>query len=229
MVEVSEPNMALVREHEPPTPGADGDFPDGEWVYRLTAAGPVREDAVARLHALMLRAARHRVSRMPDVAALGAARREEVIHTAADDATVSVLSRLTSFEGRSKFTTWAYKFGILHAGVEARRVAWRGREIDLHDAPEPRQSVASSPEAYAEGNDLARAARKGLEEALTTHQRRVAVAVLIDEVPIDVLAERLGTTRNALYKTLHDARKRLRAHLSDQGFMPAAMSPMEVN
>ncbi|MEO7123591.1 MAG: sigma-70 family RNA polymerase sigma factor [Lacisediminihabitans sp.] len=192
---------------------------DDDWVSRLSTPGRAYEHAVAQLHELMIRAARRQVSRMREANALGAVRREEIIHSAADEATMAVLSRLASFEGRSAFTTWAYKFGILHAGTEVRRAAWRDREINLDDIPEQHQTVAQSPEGYAEGRDLANAVHQGLREALTPHQRRVAVAVLIDEVPIDVLAERLGINRGALYKTLHDARQRLRAYLSAHDFL----------
>lgn len=197
------------------------EVPVDDWVARLTADGHDRDDAVAALHALMLRAARHQVGRMPEAVALGAVRREEAAQSAADEATVSVLARLTTFEGRSRFTTWAYKFGILHAGVEVRRAAWGSREIPLDDVPEPREPGSSGPEAYSETRDLTRAVRDGLARALTPHQRRIAVAVLVDGVPIDVLAERLGSNRGALYKTLHDARTRLRAHLSAGGYLPA--------
>jgi RNA polymerase sigma-70 factor (ECF subfamily) len=192
--------------------------PDHEWVARLSLAGPVRDQAIQLLHGLLLRAAWHQVDRMPESSALGAARRAEIVHAAADEATVAVLARLSTFEGRSKFTTWAYKFGILHAAVELRRVAWRGREIDLGSIPEP-SATGPTPEGQAEVHDLTRAVRRGLDEALTPHQRRIAVALLVDEIPIDVLAERLGTTRGALYKTVHEARKRLRAYLTDQGYL----------
>jgi RNA polymerase sigma-70 factor (ECF subfamily) len=191
-----------------------------EWLARLsTASGPVHDEAVARLHDLMVRAAWHQVSRMADASNLGSGRREEVALSAADEATVSVLARLSAFEGRSRFTTWAYKFAILHAGVEVRRAAWSHREVELHDLVD-HTSPGDSPETYAEAQDLASAVRRGIEEALTPHQRRVALALLVDEVPIDVLAERLATTRNALYKTLHDARKRLREFLGDAGYLP---------
>ena len=73
----------------------------------------------------MLRAARHQIGRMPEAHDLGSARREEVVHAAADEATSAVLSRLARFEGRSRFTTWAYKFAILQTAVEVRRAAWR--------------------------------------------------------------------------------------------------------
>ena len=193
-------------------------LPNEEWIARLSVPGPVREETIARLHDLMLRAASHQVGRMPDAAGLGSSRRAEIVHAAADEATVSVLARLHTFEGRSRFTTWAYKFGILHAGVEVRRSAWSGREIDLGSIPEPR-ATGVTPETYAEVRDLSAAVRRAIDVALTPHQRRVAVALLVDEVPIDVLAERLATNRNALYKTLHEARKRLRSHLADEGHL----------
>lgn len=194
--------------------------PIDDWVARLAVTGRPRDEAIAALHQLMIRAARHQVSRMREAGSLGAVRREEAVQSAADEATVSVLSRLDTFEGRSRFTTWAYKFGILHAGVEVRRAAWGNREIPLDDIPEPRAPGSSGPESHAEGADLAQAARTGLAEALTPHQRRIAVAVLVDAVPIDVLAEQLGTNRGALYKTLHDARKLLRAYLTTRGYLP---------
>lgn len=195
-------------------------FPSDDWISRLSMTGAIRDEAIGQLHALMIRAARHQVARMPDAVGLGAAVREEVVHSAADDATIAVLGRLDRFEGRSRFTTWAYKFGILQAGVHVRRARWKGREIQLREVAEPTSSHAASPEAHSEGRDLARAINDAIASSLTSHQQRIAVALLIDEVPIDVLAERLGTTRNALYKTLHDVRKRLRTELESQGFDP---------
>ena len=106
---------------------------DDDWISRLSAPGRAYEEAVGELHELLLRAAGRQVNRMREAAMLGAVRRDEVIHSAADEATVAVLSRLSSFEGRSAFTTWAYKFGILQAGTEVRRIAWRDREINLDD------------------------------------------------------------------------------------------------
>jgi RNA polymerase sigma-70 factor (ECF subfamily) len=192
-----------------------------DWIDQLSATGPRHDAAVARLHDLMLRSAWHQVNRMPESATLGSRRREEVVHAAADEATMSVLARLDAFEGRSRFTTWAYKFGILHAGVEVRRSAWRDREIDLDSVPEP-SAPGTGPEGYLEARDLSDALSRAMATALTPHQRRVALALLIEHVPIDVLAERLGTTRNALYKTLHDARKALRSQLVDQGLLSAS-------
>ena len=200
-----------------PTDG--GSAPPEDWIAALTTPGRVREDALRRLHALLLRAARVQVSRMPALrASLGATQVDDVVNLAADEALVAILSKLHTFEGRSRFTTWAYKFAVLQAAVELRRSAWSRREVPLEAAP-PLVERRPAPEEYAEAAQFAAAVREAMEQVLTPHQRRIAMALLVDEVPIDVLAERLGTNRNALYKTLHDARARLRAHLTEQGYI----------
>jgi RNA polymerase sigma-70 factor, ECF subfamily len=198
---------------------------DSEWVRLLTTPGPGHHEALQRLHELLLRAARQQVSRMqPALATIGRVRQDDIINQAADEAMVSLLGKLSTFEGRSRFSTWAYKFGILQAGVEVNRNLWRHRDVPLDDVWEP-LSADASPEQYAEATDFSRAVGSAIQETLTDHQRRVVLALLVDDVPIDVLAERLGTSRNALYKTLHDARTRLRAHLTAAGFLPAALTP----
>jgi len=203
--------------------------PAGEdWIAELTSSGPVRDDALRRLHALLLRGARFQVSRMSALRAMvGAAQVEDIITLAADEAMVAVLTKLGTFEGRSRFTTWAYKFAVLQAAVELRRQAWSRREVPLDAAPaliEPRPS----PDEYAEGAELAAAVRDAIDRVLTPHQRRIALALIVEEIPIDVLAERLGTNRNALYKSLHDTRSRLRAHLALEGYLaPTTRSPGE--
>src|SRR4249919_2884821 len=107
-----------------------------DWVTRLRH-GQDRDRAIGDLHVLIERAARHQIARMPEAHDLGWARREEIVHAAADEATSAVLTRLSRFEGRSRFTTWAYKFAILQTAVEVRRSAWRRRETDLTVLGEP--------------------------------------------------------------------------------------------
>ncbi|WP_427130503.1 RNA polymerase sigma factor [Pseudarthrobacter sp. S9] len=202
---------------------------DEDWVGLLSTPGPGHESALVKLHQLLLKAARHQVSQMYyGLPAIGAVRVDELINQAADEAMVAVLGKLSSFEGRSRFTTWAYKFGILHAAVEVRRNLWRHRDVDLESVPE-QPSAATSPEQLAEGSELSAAVRVAIEEALTAHQRRIVLALLVDEVPIDVLADRLGTMRNALYKTLHDARGRLRAHLALAGYLTTPITPRGIS
>jgi RNA polymerase sigma-70 factor (ECF subfamily) len=182
------------------------------WLDALRDADP---EAVARLRDLLLRAARFEVSRRrPSLPHLGGSELAEIAEEAATDATVSVLRRLDDFQGRSRFTTWAYKFALLEAAVKIRRRAWRGREVPLE--PEQWTSLAPDPGEDAEQAALLEAIREGIDSALTERQRTVLVALALNGVPIDVLAEREGTTRGALYKTLHDARKKLRAYVEEE-------------
>jgi RNA polymerase sigma-70 factor (ECF subfamily) len=141
----------------------------------------------------------------------------------ADDALVAVLAKLDEFEGRSRFTTWAYKFALYEAAVKLRRRAWQERELPVEPESWPRLAAQGpSIEAGRETAELLEALSVALERSLTPHQREVLVAIALDGVPIDVLAERLGTTRGALYKALHDARRKLRAELGARGLDPDA-------
>jgi RNA polymerase sigma-70 factor (ECF subfamily) len=195
------------------------DLDSREWLSGLRAQGTEREASIARLHALLLRAARFEVARRrPALPHLRGNELEDIAHEAADDALVSVLARLDDFRGESRFTTWAYKFALLEAAVKLRKRAWQGREVPLE--PESWglfESADPGPERGLEQSELLRAVQAGIAEALTPHQRRVLIALALNGVPIDVLADRLETTRGALYKTLHDARQKLRAHLQEAG------------
>lgn len=191
---------------------------DYDWLGGLTAAGAVRDDAIRRLHELMLRAARFKLSRMGEAARLGQARADEIVQSSADDAVVAILARLSSFEGRSRFTTWAYKFGILHTATAVRRELWSHVEVDLSSIPEP-TSRLGDPVAHVEGLALSEALRRCITQSLTPHQQRILIAIAVEGVPIDVIADRLHTTRNTVYKTLHDARRRLRGALIAQGYI----------
>jgi RNA polymerase sigma-70 factor (ECF subfamily) len=189
------------------------------WLADLTDGGPAGQLALARLREVLLRATRRQVQRLRHLLpGAGATDLEDLAQQAANDALVAVLDKLGTFEGRSRFTTWAYKFGVFHAGAAVRRQAWRHREVPLMDTLTV-VDRAPTPEALSEAAQLADAVRAAIVTELTPHQRRVVLALLVDGVPIDVLADRLGSTRNALYKTLHDARRRLRAALTDSGLL----------
>ena len=195
------------------------------WLRELRSEGETYDSAVARLHALLLRAARFEVARRrPSLPHLRGNELDDIALEAADDALVSVLARLDDFRGASRFTTWVYKFALLEAAVKLRRRAWQGREIPLE--PETWSLFASgstTPSEEAEQRELLAAVQDGIAHALTPHQRRVLVALALNGVPIDVLAERLGSTRGALYKVLHDARQKLRKHLAASGHALTAL------
>ena len=201
--------------HHPMEQAIDAD----EWVSVLRGEGPRRDHAIAELHELLLRAARFELGRRR--AALSHVRGEElddIAMQAADDALVAVLAKLDDFRGASRFTTWAYKFALLEAGVRLRRRAWQEREVVLEPDSWPAfvETRLGVHEELEQG-ELLETLRGAIAGALTPHQRQVFVALALNEVPIDVLAERLDTTRGALYKTLHDARRKLRQELAAAG------------
>jgi RNA polymerase sigma-70 factor (ECF subfamily) len=189
------------------------------WLERLAAPGPRREAAVGELHALLLKAARFEVDRRrASLPHLRGGDYEDLAQQSADDALLAVLNKLGDFRGESRFTTWAYKFALLEAAVKVRRRAWQGREIPLQEeAWSAFGDSASSAGTHAEDAELFAALREEIEASLSDRQRQVLVAVALNDVPIDVLAERLSTTRGALYKTLHDARRKLRGALAERG------------
>src|SRR5438067_7730636 len=190
-----------------------------EAIRTANSAGAAADAAAARLHALLLRAARFEVARRrPTLPHLRGDDLDDIANQAADDALMSVLRRLDDFRGASRFTTWAYKFALLEAAVKLRKRAWQGREVPLE--PEGWSLFSSAglePDAEAEQSELLETLQSAIAQVLTPHQRRVLVALALNGVPIDVLAERLNTNRGALYKTLHDARRKLRKHLQERG------------
>jgi len=203
-----------------PSPPGTLDEESRRWLHDLAGDGHAHDDAVGRLHELLLRAARFEVSRRRNTLAyLRGGDHDDLAQQAADDALVAVLGKLTQFRGDSRFTTWAYKFALYEAAVKLRRRAWQERELPLDpDAWPAFASQALSPSEHLAESELLGALRVAIAEHLSAHQREVLVAVTLNAIPIDVLAERLNTTRGALYKTLYDARRKLREALAAEGF-----------
>jgi RNA polymerase sigma-70 factor (ECF subfamily) len=189
------------------------------WLADLRGGPAVRAEALAELHALLLGGARFELHRRR--ATLGHVPRgslDDLANQAADDALATILTKLSSFRGASRFTTWAYRFVLFEAGVKARRRAWQGREIAFDDhARLTARDAGPSPQSTVESSEFLRALGVAVQTALTPHQREVFAALAFNGVPIDVLAERRNTTRGALYKTLHDARRKLRTALAAAG------------
>src|SRR4051794_24315242 len=205
-----------------PTQVADRmDTESRRWLERLRAESRERDAALAELRELLLRAARFEVSRRcATLSQIRGGDQEDLAQQSAGDAMVAILSKLGDFRGESQFTTWAYKFALYEAAAKIRKLAWQGRELPLDAEAWPQvPDPGPAPQGEVEMNDLLAAIREEIENSLTARQREVLVALALNEVPIDVLAERFGTTRGALYKTLHDARRRLRAALVSRGLM----------
>jgi RNA polymerase sigma-70 factor (ECF subfamily) len=217
------PVRHLSRPHREATSNAPRlDADSRAWLRSLRRDGPEHDEAVALLHALLLRATRLEVARRrPSLPHLRGNELDDIATEAADDALMSVLARLDDFRGASRFTTWVYKFALLEAAVKLRKRAWQGREIPL----EPEMwslftSAGIGPDDETEQRELLETIQHAIAEVLTPHQRGVLVALALNGVPIDVLADRMNMSRGALYKTLHDARQKLRKHLAERGFVP---------
>jgi RNA polymerase sigma-70 factor (ECF subfamily) len=190
------------------------------WIERLSASGAERDAALAELHALLLRAARFEVGRRRAGSPhLRGGDHDDLAQQSANDALASILHKLGDFRGESRFTTWAYKFALYEAAAKVRKRSWQGREVPLTDEVWPLISDDHQHTAQqsVETAERLTALREAIESELSPHQREVVVALALNEVPIDVLAERLSTTRGALYKTLHDGRQKLRSGLAARG------------
>jgi RNA polymerase sigma-70 factor (ECF subfamily) len=189
------------------------------WLRDLAAAGPEHDQAVARLHRLLLRVARAESARRGG--SLPERGREEVDDLcvqAANDALMAILRKLPEYRGAARFSTWACKFVIFELSTRLRRHTWRHRQIEtsetVWDALPDRARLAL---AALQDAELMAALERAIREDLTERQRLVFQAVLLEEVPIDVLADRLGSSRGAVYKILHDARSKLRRALVASG------------
>jgi RNA polymerase sigma factor (sigma-70 family) len=200
-------------------PGADGDSRD--WVSELSGSGPVHDQAVVSLHALLLQVARREVSRRRATLDIDGPELDDLAHQAAADAVVAIIEKIGRFRGESRFTTWAYKFVVFEVSNKIGRHFWRRHAwpIEQEDWDRLPDRFGFRPEDQAEWQDLLAALRRAVMEELTEHQRTIFAAVVLDGVPADALAQKLGSNRNAVYKSLFDARRKLRASLVANGYL----------
>ena len=195
------------------------DQESAEWLRAFQRGEKGRDDAIARLHALLLRVSRAEVSRrralVPDQTPDDV---DDLCVQATNDAVMAILAKLDTYRGDARFTTWACKFVIYETSSRLRRAAWRQRRVELDDTVWDRLPDAAPPAwQRLERDQVMAALRRAVDEHLTERQRLIFESVTMDDVPIDVLAERLETSRGAIYKTLHDARGKLRRALIEAG------------
>ncbi|XVV15160.1 sigma-70 family RNA polymerase sigma factor [Actinoplanes sp. CA-131856] len=196
------------------------DEASAQWLADLRAGGRTQEEAQGRLYALLLRAARAEISRRPSD--LHGAERDDLAHQAAADAMLAVLGKLAGFRGDSRFTTWAYKFVMFEVSAKIGRHFWTRRPthpLQESDTDQLAARFGFSPDHEAEWRDLLEALRHAIEHELTGHQRHLFTAIVVDGVPLDALCVELNTNRNAIYKVLFDARRKLRTALVAKGHL----------
>lgn len=215
MVETESPAASVTL----PSRGSDAE--SQRWLAVMRADSPLRDQGIAELHGLLLRAARAELHRRADRARIGGPELDDLAHQAAADALVAILAKLGQFRGESRFTTWAYKFVILEVSTKLGRHFWRKPTVILAGEEWDRlpEGFGLDPAHHSEARDLIDALRQAVEQVLTPHQRRVFVAIVVNRVPLDALAVQLDSNRNAIYKTMFDARGRLRAELVANGYL----------
>ncbi|GGO13003.1 DNA-directed RNA polymerase sigma-70 factor [Microbispora rosea subsp. aerata] len=197
------------------------DAESAEWLRTLGGTGAEREAALERLHAILLRVAGNEVRRRAPRLRLSGPELDDVAHQAAADALLAVTAKLDQFRGESRFTTWAYKFAVLEVSAKLGRHFWRDPGVPLEGEDWERlpDRFGFDPAERSEWRDLLAALRRAVDEELTERQRRIFDAIVLKGVPGDALAVELGTNRNAIYKAMFDARRKLRAALVAQGFL----------
>jgi RNA polymerase sigma-70 factor (ECF subfamily) len=197
------------------------DAESAEWLRVLAGAGPQREAAVARLHEQLLRIARKEVARRGPRLAITGPEPEDLAYQAAADALLAITGKLGQFRGESRFTTWAYKFVIFEVSAKIGRHFWRHPAVpmDAEDWERLPDRFGFDPARQAEWRDLFAALRRAVDTELTPRQREVFVAIVLNDVPLDTLVAEFGSNRNAIYKMLFDARRKLRAVLAANGYL----------
>jgi RNA polymerase sigma-70 factor (ECF subfamily) len=191
----------------------DGEWGCADWTRQLTAGGAEQDAAVQRLHDLLLTVARHELHRRHTP--IAGAELDDIAHQAAADAMVAILAKLTTFRGESRFTTWAYRFVILEVSNKLGRHYWRIPRATFADEDWQRlpDRFGADPSHQAEAAEMAGAIKLAVEATLTERQRRLFTALVLDGIPLDALVVSLGVSRNAIYKTIFDARRKIRAFL----------------
>jgi RNA polymerase sigma-70 factor (ECF subfamily) len=208
-----------VREAAVSAPELDAE--SAQWLQALAEPGAAREAALARLHKLLVRIARGEAARRGPRLAISGPELDDLAYQAAADALLAITGKLGQFRGESRFTTWAYKFVIFEVSAKIGRHFWRHPAVPLgtEDWERLPARFGFDPAHEAEWRDLAAAVRRAVDTELTPRQREVFVALGVNGVPLDALVLSLGSSRNAIYKMMFDARRKLRAALAANGYL----------
>lgn len=192
-----------------------------EWVAALRGTAAERAEATARLYDLLLRIARSELHRRSGQHRITGPEQDDLAHQAAGDALLAITAKLDQFRGESRFTTWAFKFVMLEVSTKIGRHFWRTATVrlDAEDWERLPDRLGFDPDQQSEWHDLLAALRKAVDEELTEHQRRLFVAIVLDGTPADAVAAKFTTNRNAIYKALFDARRKIRANLVANGYL----------
>ena len=199
-----------------------------EWLQDLKGTGETQAQAIAALHNILLRAALYLFNRHSgDLAGLASDEVWKLAEDCAQEALIAILNHLSDFRGDSKFTTWAYKFAVNIGLTASRHVRWKDISLDHLSSDEEgafsewilRDTASGhTPDQLALQGEVRQVICDVIEQDLTDKQRRILLLMVFHEVPMDEVVQQLGTNRNAIYKSLHDARRKLKRGLQARGF-----------
>jgi RNA polymerase sigma-70 factor, ECF subfamily len=201
---------------------AGPDDESAEWLRVLDRGAADHDIGFTRLHERLVRIARAELHRRPT--SVSGPELDDLAHQAAADAMLAILAKLGTFRGESRFTTWAYRFVVLEVSHKLGRHYWRTapRPLDEEQWDALPDRLGVDPHEQAEARQLAAQVRAAVDEHLTEHQRAVFVALVLEGVPLDALCARDGTSRGAVYKTVFDARRKIRAALVANGYLESS-------
>jgi RNA polymerase sigma-70 factor, ECF subfamily len=192
-----------------------------EWLRTLTCTGSEHDLALTRLHELLLRIARSEARRRNVQLQIAGPELDDLAYQATADALLAITGKIGRFRGESRFTTWAYKFVMFEVSTKIGRHFWRTPNVslDAEDWERLPDRLGVEPGQESQWRDLLEALHRAIDAELTERQRRIFVAIVLNGIPLDALVIELDTNRNAIYKTMFDARRKLRAALAANGYL----------
>lgn len=206
---------------------------NAQWIDVLSTAGNTieRGQAIEDLRARLQRGIYYYLSReRSDLSDLSPDELTQMAQDFAQDATLRVLDNLETFRGDSQFTTWAMKIAMRVAISEMRRARYKDFSLDeltengevpaVANAAPISSAPIARPEQVIEQEDVLGKVTEAFQNVLTPRQRAAMEAIILDDIPLEEVAEQMGTNRNALYKLIHDARRKLRDYLEETGLSP---------
>jgi RNA polymerase sigma-70 factor (ECF subfamily) len=198
-----------------------------DWLTDLQASGEQRETALTDLRAIIIAGLPYALSKwiLP-----ADPRFSSLVEEVTQETILRAIAKLDSFEGRSQFTTWVHTIAVRIALTELRRAKWREVSLDeMQQGNDPEDEAREMPdqsqsvEKSIENKEMMHMLQQVMQHELTDKQRKALMAVAVQGMPLEEVARRMGTERNALYKLLHDSRLKLKKHLEKQG-----LSPLEI-
>lgn len=199
---------------------------NARWVSGLDPDSADYDHTVAKLYGILLKMAYAETRRKGSRIKIDGPELDDISHQAAADATMTICRKVATFRGDSRFTTWAYKFVAYDVSSKVNRHFWQRAHVSIEDNDWAfwHSDKTDTPEWLAENNELREAVQRIIRETLTDRQRRAFEAITIHGLPVRQVALEMNSNPNAIYKTMFDARKKLRDGLITAGFLSAHLT-----